>query len=476
MVNISEENYSKYKSRGSVFPVILEANADELTPIGIFYSLEGKNKFLLESALGSSESGRYSFIGADPYMAVRSSGDELEVMKCGSTERIRGKVLDYVRKHTEASYIQEGICFPFTGGAVGYVGYDIIRQYERLPDINADEMKLPEACLMFYKSFICYDRYKHTLSVIYNVFPDEDKDYRSIVNEIEAMNEKVRYNGNIHKLPESGGKKEIQSNFSREEFCTAVNKAKEYIVEGDAFQVVLSQRLSADTESEPFDIYRRLRSMNPSPYLFYIDFTDFQLIGSSPESLVSVHGDKVITNPIAGTKPRGKNEKEDKALKEELIADEKERAEHVMLVDLGRNDVGRISKFGSVAVERFAEVDFYSHVMHMVSKVSGMLKEGITCFDALTACFPAGTLSGAPKVRAMEIIDELENVRRGIYGGAVGYFSYNGNMDTCIAIRTIVYKDKKAYIQAGAGVVFDSDPLSEYKETLNKAMALREVL
>ncbi|MHB1393214.1 MAG: anthranilate synthase component I [Clostridia bacterium] len=476
MVNISEENYCKYKSQGLAFPVILEANADELTPIGIYYSLDGKNKFLLESALGSSESGRYSFIGADPYMTVRSSGDDMEVVMGGSTERIRGKVLDYVREHMEASYIPEGISFPFTGGAVGYVGYDIIRQYEKLPDINADEMKLPEACLMFYKSFICYDRYKHTLSIIYNVFPDEDKDYSSIVNGIKALNEKVRYNGIIHKLPESSGKKEIQSNFSREEFCTAVNKAKEYIVEGDAFQIVLSQRLSADTESEPFDIYRRLRSTNPSPYLFYIDFTDFQIIGSSPESLVSVYGDKVTTNPIAGTKPRGRNEKEDKALREELIVDEKERAEHVMLVDLGRNDVGRISKFGSVTVERFMEVDFYSHVMHMVSKVSGRLKEGITCFNALTACLPAGTLSGAPKVRAMEIIDELENVRRGIYGGAVGYFSYNGNMDTCIAIRTIVYKDKKAYIQAGAGIVFDSDPVSEYKETLNKAMALREVL
>jgi len=476
MVNISEENYRKYKSQGLIFPVILETNADELTPIGIFYSLEGKNKFLLESALGSSESGRYSFIGANPYMTVRSRGDELEVLKGGITERIRGKVLDYVRKHTQARYIPEGIKFPFAGGAVGYVGYDIIRQYESLSGINADEMNLPEACLMFYKSFICYDRYKHTLSVIYNVFPDDGKDYKSIVSEIKALNDKVRNNGIIHKLPESGRKREIQSNFSREEFCSAVSKAKEYIAGGDAFQVVLSQRLSTDTESEPFDIYRRLRSRNPSPYLFYIDFTDFQIIGSSPESLVSVQGDKVTTNPIAGTRPRGRNEKEDNTLKEELIADEKERAEHVMLVDLGRNDVGRISKFGSVAVERFMEVDFYSHVMHMVSNVSGRLSEGITSFDALIACLPAGTLSGAPKVRAMEIIDELENVKRGIYGGAVGYFSYNGNMDTCIAIRTIVYKDKKAYIQAGAGIVFDSDPQSEYKETLNKAMALQEVL
>jgi len=476
MVNISEENYGKYKSQGSVFPVILEANADELTPIGIFYSLEGKNKFLLESAWGSSESGRYCFIGADPYMTVRSSGDELEAVKGGITERIRGKVLDYIRKHMELGYIPEGIKFPFAGGAVGYVGYDVIRQYERLPDINADEMNLPEAYLMFYKKFICYDRYRHTLSVIYNVFPDDDKDYKSIISEIKALNDKVRNNGAIHKLPGSSGEKEMQSNFSREEFYSVVSKAKKYIVNGDVFQVVLSQRLSADTESEPFDIYRRLRSKNPSPYLFYIDFTDFQIIGSSPESLVTVYGDKVTTNPIAGTRRRGRNEKEDNAMREELIADEKERAEHVMLVDLGRNDVGKISKFGSVTVERFMEVDFYSHVMHIVSKVSGMLMEGITCFDALTSCLPAGTLSGAPKVRAMEIIDELENIKRGIYGGAVGYFSYNGNMDTCIAIRTIVYKDKKTYIQAGAGIVFDSDPQLEYKETLNKAMALKEVL
>ena len=279
-----------------------------------------------------------------------------------------------------------------------------------------------------------------------------------------------------YELKEADKNKKLQFNMTKEKFCSLVEKAKDHIKSGDIFQVVLSQRLKFKTSAEPFDVYRRLRSKKPSPYLFYIDFGDFQAAGSSPESLVTVNGDKVKTNPIAGTRIRGKNPEEDIKLKAELLEDEKEKAEHVMLVDLGRNDIGRISEFGTVKLDRFMEVDFYSHVMHIVSMVSGKLKKPLTCFDALSSCLPVGTVSGAPKIRAMEIIDELEETKRGIYAGAVGYFSYNGNMDTCIAIRTILFKDGYAYVQAGAGIVCDSVPESEYMETLNKAMAMKEVI
>ena len=293
---------------------------------------------------------------------------------------------------------------------------------------------------------------------------------------MKAINKKIHSGYSKHNLPEVLKDKAFKSNFTEEEFCAMVEKAKEYIRNGDIFQVVLSQRLTIKTESDSFDIYRRLRSKNPSPYLFYIDYTDFQIVGSSPESLVSVFGDKVTTNPIAGTRPRGKDEEEDEKLKQELLQDEKEIAEHMMLVDLGRNDIGKVSEFGTVKLDKFKEVDLYSHVMHIVSEVSGKLKKEYDCFEALKSCLPAGTVSGAPKIRAMEIIDELENVRRGMYSGAVGYFSFSGNMDVCIAIRTIVFKNKTAYLQAGAGIVYDSVPEKEYQETLNKAMALKEVI
>ncbi|AST59232.1 anthranilate synthase component I [Thermoanaerobacterium thermosaccharolyticum] len=304
-----------------------------------------------------------------------------------------------------------------------------------MPSKNIDEIGIPDAYFMFYKEFICYDHFKHTVSVIYNVFSDDDETYDSIEKKLNLMIENIKNNVKSHELPPKSDVVSVESNFTLKEFCNIVEKAKEYIKNGDIFQVVPSQRLKIETKSKPFDIYRRLRSTNPSPYMFYIDFEDFQLIGSSPESLVSVFGDKVTTNPIAGTRRRGKCEEEDLKLKEELLNDEKERAEHVMLVDLGRNDIGKVSEFGSVKLDRFMEVDFYSHVMHIVSKVSGILKKGFTAFDALIACLPAGTVSGAPKIRAMEIIDELENVSRSFYAGSVGYFSFNGNMDMCIAIR-----------------------------------------
>lgn len=479
MFNLNKTQFEQLKNEKKLFALKYEENGDEVTPITIFYNLEGENKFLFESAILANSSGRYSFIGSNPYMKVKSSGQDVTVIKKLNTgtvcENYKGKVLDYIKKYTHFDETSKLLDIPFCGGAVGYAGYDIARQYEKLENINEDTMKVPESYLMFYKMFICCDHMKHTISVIYIVFPEDDKSYEEIVNCINKINEAMKKGGS-HKLnPPSKDKKQF-SNVSKEKYCSMVEHAKQYITDGDIFQVVLSQRLEFENKSNPFEVYRRLRCENPSPYLFYIDFIDFQIAGSSPEALVSVSKGIVTTNPIAGTNGRGKTLEEDEKLKEELLNDEKERAEHVMLVDLGRNDIGRISEFGTVKLDRFMDVDYYSHVMHIVSKVSGKLKKDYTCFDALASCLPVGTVSGAPKIRAMEIIDELEDTKRGIYAGAIGYFSFNGDMDTCIALRTIVFKDGKAYVQAGAGLVYDSVPEEEYNETLNKAMALKEAL
>lgn len=314
----------------------------------------------------------------------------------------------------------------------------------------------------------------YNISLAYCYLEDDSKTYEEVTEYLKSMEKKLSRQ-KIHKMQETY-RKEYTSNTTKEEYMAMVEKGKEYILKGDIFQVVLSQRFQSYYEGEAFEIYRRLRAKNPSPYLFYIDFEDFQVIGSSPESLVSVNRGKVTTVPIAGTRKRGKDEREDLLLKEELLKDEKERAEHLMLVDLSRNDIGKVSNIGSVKVERFMEVELYSKVMHIVSKVSGLLRDDLTYLDALKSCLPAGTLSGAPKIRAMEIIDELEKGKRGLYGGAIGYFSFNGNMDTCIAIRTVICKGNKAYVQAGAGIVYDSDPESEYYESYNKALGILEVI
>ena len=476
MINLSEKEFENLRGKGKTFPVSLTVNADQLTPIGIYYSLKGRKKFLLETVYSEREIGRYSFIGADPYMEIKSTGDEVTVSGNFADRRVKGKVLDVVKEHMASGYEEAGLSLPFTGGAVGYVGYDVIRQYERLPGCSEDEISIPEAHLMFYKIFICYDHFEHRMKVISNIYPEDKERYSDIVSRLEDICRMVKSGGSSRELKAADPKKELRSNISKDEFCIMVDSAKEYIRAGDIFQVVLSQRLKFKTRSSPFDVYRRLRSKNPSPYLFFIDFGSFQAAGSSPEALVTVIGGTVKTNPIAGTRKRGENSEEDIRLKRELLDDEKEKAEHVMLVDLGRNDIGRISEFGTVKLDRFMEVDFYSHVMHIVSMVSGKLKKGLTCFEALSACLPVGTVSGAPKIRAMEIIDGLEGSKRGMYAGAVGYFSHNGNMDTCIAIRTILFKDGYAYVQAGAGIVYDSVPESEYMETLNKAMAMKEVI
>lgn len=499
MVNLTQSEFDKKKSLNVIFPMFIKINGDELTPVNVFYKLKGKYKFLLESASTAKDHGRYSFMGSSPYMLLSSHGENVTITKENETKEHKGKILDYAQGHLLKDYEKLDLELPFIGGAIGYIGYDVIRQYEKLPDNNPDELNLPEAHLLFYREFICFDHFKNTLLLIHNVFPEEDEDYSSVLNKLYLMKSMIMQEACNHELKESPThkleslynkvlespcnqnsqllkKSEVVSNYKKEDFCKLVNKAKDYINSGDIFQVVLSQRLKIKNMVDPFEVYRKLRRSNPSPYMFYIDFEEYKLAGASPESLVKVKGNVVITNPIAGTRPRGENAKEDQQLKEDLLKDEKELAEHLMLVDLGRNDIGKISEFGSVKLDKFMEVELFSHVMHICSKVSGTLKSGLNCFNALKSCLPVGTVSGAPKIRAMEIIDDLENVRRGIYSGAVGYFSYTGDMDTCIAIRTIVFKDDFAYVQAGAGIVYDSVAENEYVETLNKTMALMEVL
>ncbi|MCB2306975.1 anthranilate synthase component I [Clostridium estertheticum] len=476
MVNLTQKEFEDKKSLNVIFPMFIKINGDELTPVNIYYKLKGKYKFLLESASSSKEESRYSFLGSSPYMILSSYGKNITITKENEVKNKTGKILDFAEGHLLKQYDRNGLELPFIGGAIGYIAYDVVRQYENLPDNNPDELNLPETCLLFYKEFICFDHFKNTLMLIHNVFPEEDEDYDIVLNKLNIMKSMVSCENVHHKLIENSQNKELISNYKKEDFCKLVNKAKDYITSGDIFQVVLSQRFKVENSIDPFEVYRKLRRSNPSPYMFYIDFEDFKLAGASPESLVKVKGNVVMTNPIAGSRPRGKTAKEDELLKEELLNDEKELAEHLMLVDLGRNDIGKISEFGSVKLDKFMEVEAFSHIMHICSKVSGTLKNELNCFDALKSCLPVGTVSGAPKIRAMEIIDELENTRRGIYSGAIGYFSYGGDMDTCIAIRTIVFKDNFAYVQGGAGIVYDSVPETEYTETLNKTMALMEVL
>lgn len=477
MFNINESEFLNYKEKGSNFPVTLKINGDELTIVAIYYKLKGKNKFLLESVYSENQIGRYSFTGVNPYLKIKSFKDEIIIESQDKIQEVKGRVLDYIKKYTDFEYEKSLFNVPFTGGAVGYVGYDVIRQYEKLTNVNEDDLKIPEAYLMFYKDFICFDHFKNEIYIVHNVFKDDRDDFKSIEEKLISLKDEITENSKIHSLKETDKYKEFESNIDKKDFCNIVEKAKEFIKAGDIFQVVLSQRLKFKLNCHPFDIYRRLRSKNPSPYLFYFDFQEnFEVAGSSPESLVSVIDDTVTTNPIAGTRRRGISKEDDEKLENELINDEKERAEHLMLVDLGRNDIGKISEFGSVRIDKFMEIQKYSHVMHIASKVSGKIKKGFSVFDALSSCLPVGTVSGAPKVRAMEIIDELENSKRGIYAGAIGYFSYNKNMDTCIAIRTMVFKDNFCYVQSGAGIVYDSNPEDEYIETLNKAMALKEVI
>ncbi|SES88908.1 anthranilate synthase, component I [Natronincola peptidivorans] len=482
MIYPSLQQFQQLRSSYKMIPISMEIEGDTETPITLFRKLcQNGNSYLLESVESGEKRGRYSFIGRNPLMTIKGYGDEAVIQYEDELSTEKGDLLKIVKelmKAYKAPYMEK---LPiFTGGAVGYIAYDVIRNYEKLPHINVDDLQVPDIHLLITEEVIVYDHVTQKITIIVNVLHKEE-DTKSYTEAIEKLKEIQReIYKNSHRLylqqMEATTSIEYASNETKESYMAKVKKAKEYIRNGDIFQVVLSQRLQVETNLDPFQVYRNLRSVSPSPYLFYIDFGEYQVAGSSPELLIKVEGDSLETCPIAGTRKRGKTAEEDHRLARELIKNEKEQAEHLMLVDLARNDIGRIAEFGSVEVSNYMEICMYSHVMHIVSNVIGKLQKKFDMYDALISCLPAGTLSGAPKVRAMEIIDELENRKRGIYGGAVGYFGFNGNMDTCIAIRTILFKDKKAYLQAGAGIVADSDPEAEYKETLRKLKGLMETI
>ncbi len=452
--------------------IIEELEGDTLTPISIFQRMSGRKKFLLESSLKHEKSGRYSFIGADPVMELKGEGNRTAVTARGKTEVFAEKPLDAVRRLMPEQKHHPFEQFPFCGGAVGYAGYDVIRQYEDIGTIPYDELNVPDVHLMFFEEVAVFD---HLEQKVYLVGMPllEETDESQLREKIQKRKAEIQ-KGTAAAESEEATLSAFKASISKEDFVEKVNRAKSYIEEGDIFQVVLSQRLKAELTGDPFAFYRKLRVQNPSPYMYYLDFEEYAVAGASPESLIKAAGNKVITNPIAGTRPRGKSEEEDLQLERDLIEDEKELAEHRMLLDLGRNDLGRVCEFGSVTIEKNMVIERYKHVMHLVSEVGGRLKNPHTSIDALIACLPAGTVSGAPKIRAMEVINELETVKRGIYSGAVGYFSGNGNMDFALAIRTMVIKDGYAYIQAGAGIVHDSIPEKEYEETLHKLKAFLE--
>ncbi len=491
-MNISLTEFLKLSKRYNVIPVYREISADLDTPVSCFLKLkQDRYAFLLESVEGQEKIARYSFLGCGSSLVFRSKGSRVTVVRDGAASSwTAGRdPLEEIKKLMKGFKAAPLAGLPrFHGGFVGYIGYDTVRFFEKIPDKNPDELGLPDTCLILTDTILAFDHVKHSLKIIINsVIPggkalsrgQKAALYRQAVKRIAALELQLRKPLRAQLLGPAGSKPEavkITSNFAKADFCGIVEKAKKFIKKGDIIQVVLSQRFKAKMHDQPFAVYRKLRSVNPSPYMFFLKLDDVTLIGSSPELLVRCEEGMIQTRPIAGTRPRGSNEQEDKALADELRADIKEKAEHLMLVDLGRNDLGRVAQLGTVSVQNFMSVERYSHVMHLVSDVVARLDRTYDAFDALRACFPAGTLSGSPKVRAMQIIDELENTRRGVYGGCVGYFSFSHAMDTCIAIRTIVVKGGYAYVQAGAGIVADSVPAKEYSETVNKAKALFEAL
>jgi anthranilate synthase component I len=475
------DQFKELTKEGNVVPVCRTLLADTLTPVSAYEKLaRGDYTFLLESATGGEKMARYSFLGTDPFMLFKARKDCVEITRDGETETITSD--DPIRTLQEQVEQYQAVhpshLPPFIGGAVGYMAYDSVRYVEDLPNEPPDPLGLPDLYFGFFDLMVVFDHLNKTILVIACARLDGQDAQEAYEGAIARISEAVeRLRTPVTKLtdditPRGEITIPFESNFEKEDFCKAVEKCKEYIYAGDIFQVVLSQRLSAKTTADPFNIYRALRAINPSPYMFYVTLGDLKLVGSSPEVLVkSVHG-KVTVRPIAGTRKRGATEEDDEALAQDLLADPKERAEHIMLLDLGRNDVGRVAEYKSVAIEEQMIIERFSHVMHMTSTVTGMLHDDKDCFDAFRACFPTGTVSGAPKIRAMEILDELEPVRRGPYAGGVGYVDFSGNLDTCIAIRTIVIKGDTVIVQAGAGIVADSVPENEYEETLNKARGL----
>ncbi|TQR18011.1 anthranilate synthase component I [Psychrobacillus vulpis] len=449
-----------------------EIQGDMMTPISIYNSLNGNKKMLFESSAKHKESGRYSFIALNPIAELTGdqSGYTLSYTE-GDTEKGSTPVIEQLKKMIP--FHQESYPFSFFGGAIGYFGYETAFYYEKIGEMLLDELDMPDIHLMFYNTFIVYDHLKQVVTIVAIDLFQDGRSRQEMIDAIEIIYADLLMGTNYQKDTET--KLAFQPIMDEDLFVQMVEKAKAHIVKGDIFQVVLSQRFTSPFEGNPFSLYRQLRTTNPSPYMFYMDFGDYTILGTSPESLIKVNNGLVTTNPIAGTKPRGKTAEEDVQIAKELLVDEKEIAEHRMLVDLGRNDIGRISEIGSVQIEKYMTIEYYKYVMHIVSEVTGRLKKDLHVLDVLSACLPAGTVSGAPKIRAMQIINELESTKRGVYAGAVGYISVTGNMDLALAIRTMVVKDSQAHVQAGAGIVFDSVPKSEYEETINKAKALLEV-
>lgn len=475
MSGISLTRFEELAQEFAYVPMWMDLDGDLDTPVSLVKKLGGC-VYLLESVEKGESLGRHSFIGIDPLLWVEVGAEYCRIEHQGDVKIIDAPdpltVLQSALQDLKVAQVDE--LRGFFGGAVGYFGYDTVRRLEKLPLIAEDDLGLPESKFVVTRCVIAVDHISQQVRVAALVARGDDPahSYRAGQAYLKGIVDRLQSGINKQKARPVVTAQDFQSNLSKAKFMAMVEKAKEYIRAGDIFQVVLSQRLSCPVQDEPFEIYRRLRSINPSPYLYYLDLGELKLIGSSPEMLVRVKGKEVENGPIAGTRPRGKTADEDKALAAELLANAKERAEHVMLVDLGRNDLGRVCEYGSVRVERMLEVEYFSHVMHLVSEVKGKLRPEYSAFDALKVCFPAGTLSGAPKIRAMEIIEELEPTRRGAYAGAIGYLSFTGDLDSCITIRTVLIKDQTAYIQAGAGIVADSDPEREYEETLNKARAL----
>lgn len=482
MIHPTLEQFKELAKQGSIVPVYRELLADLETPVTAYLKVARAQQysFLLESVERAESIGQYSFLGANPSVIFRSKGKKVSIIRNGRVGEfesndplgeLRKLMAEYKPAHVE------GIP-AFHGGAVGYMSYDQARFFEKLPDANPDELEVPDLYFMITDTILIFDHVNNRIKIVSNahVRGNADTAYNEAVRKIGELEARLRgpLTVSTERIHTQAGEPAIESNFTREAFCGAVRAAKEYICAGDIFQVVLSQRFQRPVYATPANLYRALRCINPSPYMVLMQFPELSLVGSSPEVMTQVKGSRCMVRPIAGTRPRGASPEEDRSLETDLMADEKERAEHIMLVDLGRNDVGRVSKPGTVAPvsNRFMVVERYSHVMHIVSEVAGRMKEGLDAFDALAATFPMGTVSGAPKIRAMEIIDELEPSRRGPYAGGCGYISFSGDMDTCILIRTMVIKDGVAYVQAGAGIVYDSDPEREYEETVNKAKAL----
>ena len=485
------DNFMRLAEEGNLVPVWAELLADQETPVSAYERVrkvlrsedKASHTYLLESVEGGENIGRYSFIGGKPRAIIRAYGRRTEVVEADGSKKVWDDIdpLESVKRYMSAF---TPVCDPqlprFAGGAVGFIGYDCVAQFEKAPVRSDNALRAPDMVFMVTDALIVFDRVCHTIKVVANALVDDDPAvaYDEACDTIEHLCRALTtpLSNSLVDPHAPADEMEIRSNCSRAEFESAVEKTREYIRAGDVIQTVLSQRFECDFGGDSLDVYRALRSVNPSPYMFCLDLGESAMIGSSPEIHVRCEDSRVEVRPIAGTRPRGRDATEDARLESELLADPKERAEHIMLVDLARNDIGRVCDYASVAVPELMLIERYSHVMHIVSDVCGQLAEGCDGYDVMRATFPAGTVSGAPKVRAMEIIAELEKSKRGPYAGAVGYFNFNGNLDSCITIRTIILDEGKAYVQAGAGIVADSDPTMEYEETRNKARGMFKAL